>query len=563
MVCYYPGASGCAYQINDINLFLEDPYDSPGCPSHATSCHLKCPVGTQNLNDQSCQPCNKAAGEVSSGGFFGKCVTCPMGQIPNSDNSAGSAQAGLFDRLKGSASSISSSVADAVPSPAGAAAPSPPAEPSLDAFGGSGVQPTQAGSGKGRAAAPAQPGQIIYERVPGEPDPKVVNQVETAVPTQEAHEPYDGTEYRWKMFAHKAFLADVASRAAILTYLAITLLGKRANQAQATAWWKAHVGLLNENFASFLRSPASASLQRSDPTTYYGFASGRRGTSGLVAQITTLPRHDIIALAFTLGYKIYDLSWSPDSGKVNLEFELEHPTEGGKLPAGKEDIIWAIVRRHALMQVREARWDLASFGQPVEPKELSVLPNKQGEQFVILSENGQVTELFLRNSKGPSGILELLGSQEPAAKKAVKWLESIAISDIVAKRPDEPVLEKAGKIPQSRRLTMTMTLPPASHAAETLPLVELALNIVDVLNGSTLSSDVVAKGRKRRTEVYNLLLSESRKEANDKKIAEARAIKKRADEEKREKMTPQERRKLEAKERDKEMKKMAMKQQKK
>lgn len=114
---------------------------------------------------------------------------------------SGSAQAGLFDRLKGSASSISSSVADAVPSPAGAAAPSPPAEPSLDAFGGSGVQPTQAGSGKGRAAAPAQPGQIIYERVPGEPDPKVVNQVETAVPTQEAHEPYDGTEYRWKMFA--------------------------------------------------------------------------------------------------------------------------------------------------------------------------------------------------------------------------------------------------------------------------------------------------------------------------------------------------------------------------
>lgn len=196
--------------------------------------------------------------------------------------------------------------------------------------------------------------------------------------------------------------------------------------------------VLQQNFASFLRSPASASLQRSDPTTYYGFASGRRGTSGLVAQITTLPRHDIIALAFTLGYKIYDLSWSPDSGKVNLEFELEHPTEGGKLPAGKEDIIWAIVRRHALMQVREARWDLASFGQPVEPKELSVLPNKQGEQFVILSENGQVTELFLRNSKGPSGILELLGSQEPAAKKAVKWLESIAISDIVAKRPDEP-----------------------------------------------------------------------------------------------------------------------------
>ena len=111
-------------------------------------------------------------------------------------------------------------------------------------------------------------------------------------------------------------------------------------------------------------------------------------------------------------------------------------------------------------------------------------------------------------------------------------------------------------------------------------MLELALNIVDILNSTSLPNEVVSKGarrnhlsslsitetynaqRKRRQEVYNLLLAESRKEANDKKITDARAIKKRAEEERREKMSIAERRKVEAKERDKEMRKAAIKAQK-
>ena len=102
-------------------------------------------------------------------------------------------------------------------------------------------------------------------------------------------------------------------------------------------------------------------------------------------------------------------------------------------------------------------------------------------------------------------------------------------------------------------------------------MLELGLNIVDILNSTSLPNEVVSKGarrnhlsslsitetynaqRKRRQEVYNLLLAESRKEANDKKITDARAIKKRAEEE---------RSKVEAKERDKEMRKAAIKAQK-
>lgn len=69
--------------------------------------------------------------------------------------------------------------------------------------------------------------------------------------------------------------------------------------------------------------------------------------------------------------------------------------------------------------------------------------------------------------------------------------------------------------------------------------------------------------KKRRADIYNLLLTESRKEASEKKLTEARALKKRIEDEKKEKMSLSDRRKLEAKEREKEMFKQAKKQQKK
>lgn len=70
------------------------------------------------------------------------------------------------------------------------------------------------------------------------------------------------------------------------------------------------------------------------------------------------------------------------------------------------------------------------------------------------------------------------------------------------------------------------------------------------------------KQAKRRADVYALLLSESRKEAKDKATASARAIKLKAEQDKLERMTPSERRKYELKQKDKEMRNMAKKQQK-
>lgn len=55
------------------------------------------------------------------------------------------------------------------------------------------------------------------------------------------------------------------------------------------------------------------------------------------------------------------------------------------------------------------------------------------------------------------------------------------------------VLEKLGSIPKSRKLVLTMSLPARSRAEETRPLVELALNLLDVLAKGGVPSDTINK----------------------------------------------------------------------
>lgn len=51
------------------------------------------------------------------------------------------------------------------------------------------------------------------------------------------------------------------------------------------------------------------------------------------------------------------------------------------------------------------------------------------------------------------------------------------------------MLEKEGAIPKSRRLTIVLDLPPSSKAAETVPILELAVNLVDVVSGSSMPNE--------------------------------------------------------------------------
>lgn len=110
---------------------------------------------------------------------------------------ASTANAGFLDKLTGQFNKPASGTQIHL-----AADPTPPAEPSLDAFGGSApghvhIEPVQPG------APSIAIGQPAVKTQAGAPAPVV-----TAIPVQEA--PYEGTEYRWKLFKVSCLLLLLA-----------------------------------------------------------------------------------------------------------------------------------------------------------------------------------------------------------------------------------------------------------------------------------------------------------------------------------------------------------------
>merc|ERR1712093_47142 len=473
-------------------------------------------------------------------------------------SSASLAQAGFFDRFK-----QPSGVQEAA-----APAPVPPSEPSpLDPFGGS-AQTTTVVVAPSPGAPSVAPGQGAVKTADGgavhTPDSSAAAAAQNAAPVNEL--PYDGIEYRYNALRIRPaeLKFEGVALACIAGYILLSFFGKGANKAQATSWWKAHVDTLAEEFASLSQRPQTASLTVGDASTYYGHASGRRNTTGVTVKISTTPRHDIFQLVYTMGYKLYDLTWNSPSNKVTLEFELPASgsstavaASGSKKEAAAidRDFIFAIVNKHAMQQLRESRWDVAALTSISEQAHLPT-------ELAVLSEAGALTDFFLTRRQDV-GIKELFASKTPEAENARHWFESLIISDLPSERPEEAVLIKEGAIPKSRKMIVTMGLPPSSRVDETKPILELALNIIDVIYGAPFPNEMLSKTKKRRQEVYGYLLEETRKEAKEKAATEAAKIKRQAEAAKLDRMTPAERRKAESKAKDKELKKMALRQQKK
>lgn len=83
------------------------------------------------------------------------------------------------------------------------------------------------------------------------------------------------------------------------------------------------------------------------------------------------------------------------------------------------------------MQVKDKRWDLSAFASSVAERP-EVL---KGDEFVVYSEGGQLNDWFFKREK--VGIRELWASEDPAAQKAISYLQSLIISDLVSERPEE------------------------------------------------------------------------------------------------------------------------------
>ncbi|GAA93497.1 uncharacterized protein L969DRAFT_95850 [Mixia osmundae IAM 14324] len=354
-----------------------------------------------------------------------------------------------------------------------------------------------------------------------------------------AIDPYDGLEYRFKrlVFRPATFYNEAIMLAFGLLFIVATFRGRKANARRAEAWMDAHVPLLESQF-SHVGASANGIIKKSSPTDFMTYASGRRGLRALTVQVKTRARHDISIMAYEFIRQILDFTWQSDADRIKLEFALS---------SSNEDFIFALSQKTNLNTLRQDRWDLGAFTSVTES---SALP----PAWATMSESTVITQTLLTHPK--IGLVTLFKQEEPC----LAYLESIVVTDLGTtgiERPDDPILEKLSEI-KDRRLVMTLALPPTAKASETLPLLVLGFNFVDVLSKPVAPADTVAKLKKNRKATLDELLVASRKEARD-LAADALREKKRSEAEaKLSKLSPAEQKRLDEIRRKREQRKSTL-----
>ncbi|KAF8592328.1 DUF1682-domain-containing protein [Ramaria rubella] len=342
---------------------------------------------------------------------------------------------------------------------------------------------------------------------------------------------WNGTEYRYGrlVFRPAQFKVEGILLSCIAAYFLLWFVGKSQNYRRATAWFEAHLPLLESQFSSPM--PASGTLVQDGASDFFNYSTGRRGVMSLHTTASLLPRHDILLRTYDFLWTLYDLTYTPRD-EIQLDFTL--PPSNPTPP-----FVWGIIKKDEMAQMRRTRWDLTF----TKGTEFSLLP----VDLCVFSEAADITESILKFS--PSLPLTKVLS-DPTT---LQYFRSLIITDQPSERPMDGPLPAADR---SRHVILTLHSPPPSDAAATLPIVSAIFTLIDLLDAKLpLRPETKSKLKTRRDEVDADLVKEAKKERNEEQEDNKRAAKKKAEEEKIARLSASEQKKLEEKERKKALRK--------
>ncbi|PCH41010.1 DUF1682-domain-containing protein [Wolfiporia cocos MD-104 SS10] len=330
---------------------------------------------------------------------------------------------------------------------------------------------------------------------------------------------YDGVEYQWRFLTFRPafFQYEPYLLAGLLLYVALYFWGKRANDAAVKKWFDAHFPLLESQFSK----PTENGLVKDGNSDWFNYSTGRRALASLHTTFTLRPRHDLLQYAFQIGrglveleYKVYD--------EVELDFTFRQP-------AGREsvvpDCVWAVVAKDEIKSIRSRRWDL-TFTRTTD---LPSLP----PSLAVMSEYADVTDSLLK----PIGALNLPAVlSDPAV---LPYFRSLSLTDQPRTRPAVPLAPGE----RTKRLILTLALPPPAHAAATVPLLAAALQLVDAVAGegraplrgglnAQLRPETRVKLRRAREKVDEEIREDAAREKREEQEEKKAAAKRKAQEEK-------------------------------
>ncbi|EAU84796.2 hypothetical protein CC1G_00315 [Coprinopsis cinerea okayama7 len=302
-------------------------------------------------------------------------------------------------------------------------------------------------------------------------------------------EEYDGWQLRWSIFVFRPALLKLEGLSAHLP-----LYGQQFSKPQSAK------GLVADGYSDF-----------------FNFSTGRRNIASLHTIFTLRPRHDVFQIAYQTAKSLIDLHYHPVDD-LQLDFKLAP----GALPY---DFVWAVVAKDELLSVKDNRWDL-NYTKTTENPALP--PN-----FSVMSEFADVTENMLKPLGGFS-LAQVL--QDP---KIQPYFRSLSVTDQPRERPLKPLAPEE----HEKHVILSLRLPSPSHAADTVPLVSAAFQLIDNLNKINLRPETKVKLKKVREETDKKLKEEAEREKREEEAEAKAAAKRKAQEERMSKLSAADQRK--------------------
>ncbi|KZT50433.1 DUF1682-domain-containing protein [Calocera cornea HHB12733] len=336
--------------------------------------------------------------------------------------------------------------------------------------------------------------------------------------------PYEGIEYRWRniVFRPGQYQAEAIVLALVVLYMLVWAIGRQINGGRARAWYKTHFPF----YATQFTRPGI--LQPDGPSDYFIFSTGRRAVLSLHTTFALLTRHNLIDMVYDIGRGLIELDYT-SKDLLELDFRLTDDVT-------KPGYVWAVMKKDEMRQLRKDRWDL-SLTKTGDNKSLP-------SSLSVMAEAADITDSFLQ---GP--LLAILN--DPTVLKYFRYL---IITDQPADRPDIPI-----PLAERERHVILALLPPsAGQSAQTLPIVEAIFRFVDTIDKTSLKFETIRKLKRNRQEFEDELMKEIEKIKKDREEEEEedrKAAKRKAELERVSKMSSEEQRKWEEKERKRTLKK--------
>ncbi|KAJ2908066.1 hypothetical protein GGI21_003259 [Coemansia aciculifera] len=307
----------------------------------------------------------------------------------------------------------------------------------------------------------------------------------------------------------EAFLLSVAV-GLVVNYF----YGSRKNKELVAAWEKPISDVLRANFS--LVGDGRQVLEWDSAADILFYASGRRNCKFAQGHMVLRARQDAIAL-------INDLAANTRE-KVEIEITLNDDVSSG--------FVFAAVPRKRSKAAGRDRYDIATFTK-------AVINDKVSPKVVIFSENADATTQLL-----DSGLGDILADENTL-------LEELYVTDSPLEKPDSHDFKR------EKKLMAVICLPAATGEglAQFKKVLEFVFYLVDHIAETIAlrpeSAKKLAKAREEAYKEFTRMAEQERQEALAKTLAEKRRI----ELEGVDKMSAEQRRKWEEKDRKKQLKK--------